>query len=69
MSGPIGVFLRWTEIVCQCLNFKRIQVGGDRKRYKLRYALCISACFETHRHEDKFWNLWPMPSEAHLIAL
>ena len=28
----------------------------------LRYALCMSVCFETHGHEDKFWNLGPMPT-------
>ena len=22
----------------------------------------MSVCFETHGHEDKFWNLGPMPT-------
>ena len=28
----------------------------------------MAVCFETHGHEDKFWNLGPMPS-THAAAL
>ena len=37
-------------------NFLRLM-----PRTELRYAFCKTVCFETHSHEDKFWNLWPMP--------
>ena len=39
-----------------------------RRRHKVRYALCMSVCFETHRHGDKFWNLRPMPN-LHLACV
>ena len=60
----LGFSLRWTKIAL--LNFKKILswLRPYRKRYKLRYAvpMWMSVCFKTHGHEDKFWNLWPMPT-------
>ena len=41
------------------LNFKRRL--PHLNRHKLGQALRMAVCFETHCHEDKFWNLWPMP--------
>ena len=32
----------------------------------LRYALCMAVGFKTYCHEDKFWNLWPMPNDHDL---
>ena len=29
----------------------------------------MTVCFETHGHEDKFWNLGPMPSVDNFYEL
>ena len=65
MSGPVGVLLRWTEI--EFFKFKRIQVGGYSKIISwaiLLWRMAVGFKTVTHCHEDKFWNLWSMPSSS-----
>ena len=59
MSGPVGVLL---EMDWHCvLKMNLSWTLPYRNRYKLRYAFRMTVCFETQGHEDKFWNLRPMP--------
>ena len=51
---------RWDGLRLSFLNFKRRRPHWNR--YKLGQALRMAVCLETHGHEDKFWNLGPMPS-------
>ena len=36
-----------------------------RKKWRLGHPARMAIGFKTYAHEDKFWNLWPMPTAPH----